>query len=365
MRENGSANGGGGVGGRYWGMPCAAGPGPAVSDLALWPCQSTWILRPQNRHSERAGLGNASVAHYDPSMDQAWAAVVGAAIGSIGATGAAVVAGWSGGRQASIQASSQKDQWRRQIRRDAYGALLRAGAEARDELGSLWSLLRDTDRTRSPRWFTSRLDEIKPLVNAVRLATAVVFVEGPAPILDPARRVEEGIVLFHTAMLGVIKDLPGSAGKSTALYMAMCSEQRVSVRNSLIDFASVARMVIDGDATDSVIAPPALSAASDSARELSWLIAGIALVLNVPETQIDPDGTFADHELDSLTIVRLISILGQHGLHCEISWLYEHWQLSLHEIASALSSMRTAGADPKQLFGTPEHRQRRKIRRRH
>src|SRR5258708_39012539 len=66
---------------------------------------------------------------------------------------------------------------------------MRAGAEAGDELGPLLILLRDVNTTNEPDWLMSRLNETKPIINAVRLATATVFVEGPSTILEPAKRV--------------------------------------------------------------------------------------------------------------------------------------------------------------------------------
>lgn len=124
-----------------------------------------------------------------------------AAVGAAGATLAALTAGRAGGRQAVLQSAGQQ-QWRRQLRRDTYGALLGAGAEARDELGAIFADLRRTDPN-SEEGLTrirARLGETRPLINAVRLATAKVYVEGPDSVLETAMRIEEGLVLFHTGL---------------------------------------------------------------------------------------------------------------------------------------------------------------------
>ena len=273
-------------------------------------------------------------------MNQAWVAVIGTAIGSIGATGAAVVAGWSARRQASMQASAQKDQWQRQLMRDTYGTLLRAGAEARDELGSLWSLLRNADMTRDPKWFASRLEEIKPMVNAVRLATATVFIEGPESVLKPAQRVEEGIVFFHAAMRAAIMDSHASNDESTTRYMAICSQQRVSIRTALIEFASASRAAIAGSPEQKVVARQARQIAGDSTQELSWLIEAVAAVLDVPETEIDPNSTLLDYGFDSLAIAHLIVILRRHEPKSNVAWLYHEFETPLCKIASSLSTFR-------------------------
>lgn len=277
-------------------------------------------------------------------MDQAWVAVIGAAIGSIGATVAAAVAGWSGRRQASIQVSSQRDQWRRQIRRDAYGALLRAGAEARDELASLWVLLRRADSADGTERFVSRLNEIKPLIHAVRLATATVFIEGPPSVLEPAKRAEESIVLFHTAMLAAIEELYAPRGTSIASYMATCSQQRVDVRAALIDFAAAARAAIDGEPGGT--APASRALVIESSRELSWLIEGISQALEVPEAQIDPDSTLWENGMDSLGVIRLREFLRrEHGLVIEPTWFFELLKHSLPEVAGLLA-MRQESTRP-------------------
>jgi aryl carrier-like protein len=180
------------------------------------------------------------------------------------------------------------------------------------------------------------LNEIKPLINAVRLATATVFIEGPPSVLEPAKRAEESIVLFYTAMLAVIEELSAPRGTSIASYMATCSQQRVDVRTALIDFAAAARAAIDGEPGGT--APVSHTLVIESSRELSWLIEGISQALEVPETKIDPDSTLWENGMDSLGIIRLLEFLRrEHGLVIEPAWFFELDKHSLPEVAGLLA----------------------------
>lgn len=132
------------------------------------------------------------------------------------------------------------------------------------------------------------LNETKPLINAVQLATASVFVEGPPGVLAAAKRVEEGLVLLHTAMTAVAARPAGADEESVAAYLAICGRQRVGVRTALMDFASAARGVLDGDSSQTV--PTELSPAQDCTEELSWLLDGMAEALGLVERGFATEG---------------------------------------------------------------------------
>jgi hypothetical protein len=121
-------------------------------------------------------------------------ALLSTAIGATGAAGAAAISGWSARRQAAGQIISQQTQWLREKRRDTYGAFLDAGVQARDELTTVWRLLKGRNPDLST--IAARLEADRSMVNSVKRASATNFVEGPELILEPTRRAEESIVLL-------------------------------------------------------------------------------------------------------------------------------------------------------------------------
>lgn len=210
---------------------------------------------------------------------------------------------------------------------------------------------------------------MEPLVSAVRLATATVFVEGPEEILEPARRVEEGIVLLHTAVATLAKELPNLPSYKAANLLAVCSEQRVSVRIALMDFSTAARAAIDGKQFDTATASPervvnSVTAGSEGAvnsvstdaegvadsvpagtkgvatsgRVLRWLLKDMSEELDIPTAQIDPDRTLLEMGLDSRTVVIVISYIRmKYRTDIPLEWAAK---LSLREIANLLPTMR-------------------------
>lgn len=268
-------------------------------------------------------------------MDQAWVAVVGTVVGAVGATTAAMVAGWSARRQASTQAATQNEQWRRQLRRDSYSALLSAGAQARDELSALAAPLREGHTTEDLERLTTHLSEVRPLIKSVRLATATVFVEGPAAILGPAKRVEDELILLHTAMVATATRL--AATGDGAEYLAICARQRRAAREALMDFSASARKVLDGEASqpvETVVVP--VQAAPE---ELSWLIGALTETAGVPT--LDADTVFAHTGLDSLGMLEMAARLRrEYGLEIPVRWWLEMSNQTLGQIAGRLAAFR-------------------------
>ncbi|MFD7283923.1 acyl carrier protein [Streptomyces sp. NPDC059862] len=187
----------------------------------------------------------------------------------------------------------------------------------------------------------TRLNETKPLINAVRLATASVFVEGPPSVLPAAKRVEEGLVLFHTAMTAVATGTAGTGDDTVAGYLAICGRQRVGVRTALMDFASAARGVLDGDSSQelSTELPPA----QDCTEELSWLLDGMEEALGLQRSQLDADVTLSEHGLDSLTALHLGHHLRQrHGLVMEESWFLGMGDQTVRQVAGHIAKLRAS-----------------------
>lgn len=251
---------------------------------------------------------------------------------------AAAIAAWAARRQASLQADSQQDQWRRQLRRETYGALLTAGAEARDELGSLFSTLRTRNTAPDLERLAERMNEARPLVHAVRRATAAVFVEGPPSMLGPAKRVEEGIVFFHTALTAVATRPADTPVETVDAYLTMCGKQRVAARQTLLDFATAARCVLDGDEETPAVEP---NPVSTSVEELTWLLDGLATEVGLVRSQFSTEASLWENGLDSIGVIRVAEFLRrQHGLDISMSWFMERGSLPLHQIAGHMAALR-------------------------
>ncbi|MFF4854659.1 acyl carrier protein [Streptomyces rubiginosohelvolus] len=272
-------------------------------------------------------------------MNQAWVAVVGTAVGAVGATGAAFVAAWAARRQASIQALGQQEQWRRQLRRETYGALLSAGAEARDELGSLFVAVARPGAPLELDRLSARLEAARPLVNAVRLATASVFVEGPLCMLEPAKRVEDEVVLFHTAMRAVVTRPAGTNDGVVDVNVAICHEQRVRIRRALTSLATAARGVLDGDLGEASAAE--VDPAAVAVEELSWLLDGLAHACGIPRSEVDQNLTLGENGCDSLTVMALRRFLREeHAFDVGVTWFFDSGDRSLRHVAALMAAQR-------------------------
>ncbi|MCX5233915.1 acyl carrier protein [Streptomyces prunicolor] len=279
-------------------------------------------------------------------MDQGWVAVIGAAVGSTGAAAAAFVTGRAGRRQASLQAASQQEQWRRQLRRETYGALLSAGSEARDQLGAVYvaqrSILFAPRSAADMEPIVERLNETKPLVDAVRHATATIFVEGPPSVLEPARRVEEGLVLFHTAMLALATDQHNAGDENGRYLLAICGRQRVDIRADLLNFASAARKVFDGDSSQEPVSQVSSDSYEPSAIDATWFLNCLVEALGLPESEFELNGTIWDNGFNSLSLVRIGVVLDRlYGLRLAVRWFTSRQQLTLRQLAGELGELRS------------------------
>ncbi|MFE2023208.1 phosphopantetheine-binding protein [Streptomyces sp. NPDC059499] len=282
-------------------------------------------------------------------MDQGWMVLGAAAVGAAGATLAALTAGRASGRQAVLQSAGQQQQWRRQLRRDTYGALLGAGAEARDELGAIFADLRRADPT-SEEGLTrirARLGETKPLINAVRLATAKVYVEGPDSVLETAMRIEEGLVLFHTGLTALAELPPDEVSNGPAMdtyaaaYLATCTQQRVAIHTVLREFATAARHVLDGEGNprqdsdnrevrlDVVPTPPAV-------EDVDRILATVVDILGIAHHPLDLDRTIFELGANSLTVLELATRMrNDYGLQVPVRFFFE--QGSIRGMTAALA----------------------------
>jgi hypothetical protein len=239
-------------------------------------------------------------------VDAAWIALLGGAVGAAGATGAAALTGWSARRQAAIQQSGQRQQWQHEKRREAYSALLDAGAQARDEHAAIRRALMlsnpDLDAARQG------LDLAVPLVRAVRRASAAVFIDGPDIILEPTRRAEEHIVLLHRLLSSVVVDL--TYGGVPSEQLRLCARQEACVRSLMDEFAAAARQVFTGLQQTSKLLPVGIAVPFDA--ELAWLIEYLSSELSCDSAMIDPARPMMELSLDSLQLLKLTSSAARH-----------------------------------------------------
>ncbi|MEV7054097.1 acyl carrier protein [Streptomyces microflavus] len=278
-------------------------------------------------------------------MTPVWILAVAATATAIGAVVAAGIAAKAVGKQTSSQSTSQQDQWRRTVRRETYGALLTATAEARDELGTIFIALRAQKGAPDVERLAGRLEDAKSLVHSARRATALVFVEGPPAMLEPTKRIEEGIILFHTALTAVIVRQPGPLDEITDAHFATCGKQRVAIRQALLDFATAARCVLDDEEVPPTAAPAAVPT---SVEELTWLLDAVSIILgddSVRRSRVLSDGSLWDHGFDSLSAIELAQVIqSEHGLRIDATWVMEMGSLPLHQIAGHMAVLRKASS---------------------
>jgi hypothetical protein len=274
-------------------------------------------------------------------MDPAWVAVLGTAVGAAGATAAAAISGWSARRQANAQSISQQTQWQREKRRDTYGAFLDAGVQARDELAAIWRSLNKRDPDLAA--VAARLDAARELITGVKRASATNFVEGPELILEPTRRAEETIVLFHTLLQVTAQEMTEGAGDTRQL---MCNRQEAAVREILDRFAAAAREVLNGTKEEPALLDTAGLPNADD--ELAWLRTVLAERTGLGADEIDVRRPLFELGLDSLGCLEVLNLAAARGsLERSHIWPVSSllFTVSIEEVAGYLATIR-AGTEP-------------------
>ncbi|MFQ6397601.1 hypothetical protein ACLMAJ_29675 [Nocardia sp. KC 131] len=236
------------------------------------------------------------------------------------------------------QKASDSTQWQREKRRDAYAAFLDAGAQARDELISIWRLVRSAGL--DDAGIRARLESAHVLTDQVRRASATNFVEGPQSILVPTRRAEESIVIFRSLLEKLLlKPLPE---RNSVEEAGVCLGLEAQIRIDLDRFAASAREVLDAAEHQSVLInaeslPPA-------AAELQWLLAQIRGLQPEP-WPIDVEQPLFATGIDSLALLA-IGRKARHELAFdgESTWLLSSMTTkSVEEVAGYLALGRTNG----------------------
>jgi hypothetical protein len=267
------------------------------------------------------------------------AAVLGGIVGSLGATGAAILAGWSQRRQARIAATTQYAQWRSQLRRETYGRYLTTAAEAREELSALWHLLNDAS-AKAVFEDVNRLMEARGSVWAVQRAKAGVALEGPVDVLAVADDIEKNIELLYAQLRAWHLSLPDGDTRTTESHRRACAHQRIEVRKYISRFAQAARAVLDGpEKADTRTERETIR--SGESEDVAWLIGCLRSLNAVNDAgSIDLNLTLWEHGFGSLDIARLaIKAQDRYGT-VGIPTLYHWGNIALAELAENLTALR-------------------------
>jgi hypothetical protein len=275
----------------------------------------------------------------DGHVDQAMAAMLGGIAGSLGAAGAAILAGWSQRRQARIAATMQYAQWRSQLRRETYGRYLTTAAEAREELSVLWHLLNDAS-TKIAIEDVNRLMEARTSVWAVQRAKADIALEGPVDVLAAADDIEKNVELLYAQLRVWHSSLSGGDIKTTESHRRACDHQRIQVRKYISRFAQAARAVLDGTekADGSGQRETIRGGGLEDAAWLTECLRSLGAV-NVAGS-IDLNLTLWEHGLSSLDIARFAGKARERYGTVSIPTLYKWGDITLAELVENLTALR-------------------------
>ncbi|MFF2503532.1 hypothetical protein ACFVTY_09170 [Streptomyces sp. NPDC058067] len=117
-------------------------------------------------------------------MDASVAAVVGAAIGSLGGLGGAWLSVLGQGRQQRRQREAERERWRDEMRRESYNACI-AGAK---QLSAAWWKFSDCawNEHSTPEDWRAAFADAHDAWTQFSTAVAAVTVAGPKPVADAA-----------------------------------------------------------------------------------------------------------------------------------------------------------------------------------
>ncbi|MET9456323.1 hypothetical protein ABZY05_14755 [Streptomyces canus] len=156
-------------------------------------------------------------------------AVVGGLVGVLGTIGAARVTGRD-------QRQNQHEQWRRQLRRDAYSLfLMRAGAALRAANTAHESARTDASDV------SQRFDELKVACEQLEEASTLVTLEGPGNIADAAMNAYFRIDAWRIALRAAHSGFPELRDAAWGRAMQANSESEQCVE----EFAPLCRELLD------------------------------------------------------------------------------------------------------------------------
>lgn len=233
---------------------------------------------------------------------------------------------------AEKRAAQERELWRTQSRRQTYGRFLAVASEAREELWTLWQLLRrgDADLVKVEERFAAA----RALIYSVQRAAADVNMEGPVSLRGPLAQTEEDIGFFFAGLRNLHShQLAGDGDVREALEL--CAVQRVEVRLSITAFAEAASAVLHGPAVEEGGSAEG-ERPSAAPGELAWLAGQMAAILGVPAEQVDLAASPVELGFDSILYVEFArAVRARYGITPKATWMFN--SLSLSEIALRLT----------------------------
>ncbi|MFF4166589.1 proline dehydrogenase [Streptomyces sp. NPDC001741] len=169
-------------------------------------------------------------------MDSGIAALLGAAVGSAGTLGAAIVNG-------RAQARSQHAQWSRQHRRDAYADYLGALHDRDIAMDAVLDALRSDEPDLHD--IDEKVGRFITLAREVHRACEVVIIEGPAPLVEVVERVTNASRDLSHIMRRLAENAHLGDATHKAEDTALAAERERTLYQAVKDFRLAARSVID------------------------------------------------------------------------------------------------------------------------
>ncbi|WP_030609123.1 hypothetical protein [Streptomyces sclerotialus] len=174
-------------------------------------------------------------------MDQGTAALLGASVGVAGTVLASAITGWSTRQQVRAQAKAEHAHWRRQVRRDAYGAFLAPASEARNALKIAGrAFVGDRDLEEIDRNLQRAHDQLA----LAQGAWAVLAIEGPEEVEQAARSVYTTLRSMQTTLLALY-DAPTGTPDGNARFLERHAVEVGRLSERMSEFAAVAREALD------------------------------------------------------------------------------------------------------------------------
>jgi sugar phosphate isomerase/epimerase len=168
-------------------------------------------------------------------MDAGLAALLGTAIGSVASLGAAFV----GGR---TQAKSQQDQWRRQVRREAYTQYLAALHDRDIAMDDVLRALQPDEPEMAS--VDEHVQRYIALARTVHRAVEVVMVEGPSTMEEAAHRVGQASAALSEVMQRMVKNAQARDTASKSADSALAAQKSSALWDAEVHFRMAARNVL-------------------------------------------------------------------------------------------------------------------------